>query len=94
MLPALLPPALCVPQLSLAWMSEKEVVMSLTTMSIVAAPAVVDPVAVVFVALVALRAPVVVVVLVEADAQCLHHVDAAFLVGWCLFVGSDPTGVW
>ena len=37
---------------------------------------------------------VVVVVLVEADAQCLHHVDAAFLVGWCLFVGSDPTGVW
>jgi uncharacterized membrane protein YgdD (TMEM256/DUF423 family) len=43
---------------------------------------------------VCLHASVVVVVLVEADAQCLHHVDAAFLVGWCLFVGSDPTGVW
>ena len=37
---------------------------------------------------------VVVIGLVEADAQCLHHVDAAFLVGLCLFVGSDPTGVW
>ena len=37
---------------------------------------------------------VVVIVLVEADAQCLHHADAAFLVGWCLFVGTDPTCVW
>ena len=35
----------------------------------------------------------VVIVLVEADAQCLHHADAAFLVGWCLFVGTDPTCV-
>ncbi len=32
--------------------------------------------------------------LVEADAQCFPNVDAAFLVGLCLFVGSDPAGVW
>ena len=36
---------------------------------------------------------VVVAVLVEADAQCLYHADAAFLVGRCLFVGTDPTCV-
>ena len=33
------------------------------------------------------------VVLIEADAECFPYVDAAFLVGLCLFVGPDPTGV-
>ena len=36
---------------------------------------------------------VVVAVLVEADAQCLCHADAAFLVGRCLFAGTGPTCV-
>ena len=33
------------------------------------------------------------VVLIEADAECFPYVDASFLVGLCLFVGPDPTGV-
>ena len=31
--------------------------------------------------------------LIEADAECFPYVDAAFLVGLCLFVGPDPAGV-
>ncbi len=33
------------------------------------------------------------VALIEADAECFPYVDAAFLVGLCLFVGPDPAGV-